>query len=1190
MQRTALVLLLALLFLAPRPAAQTRFVAERTTVWLDCTQVVAFELAEPAGLDGSLDASSSDPDVLAVVRAAAVLAGERTGFVRVRGVSEGAATLRVGGAELEVDVRAPRAHAPLHAAELRVTGLVPGAAVWGKIAVGAELIGGDGGVADRRADVRLRLSDASLLAPLDELPAAAGPERRLVFELDAARLPAGRATVTAELLGPDGSTEDRSAPVPIVVMHPAADELLGGECEHALGTPAPEGFDPEGVRAGSAGSASGGGFAAVEEAWFAPVDVPATGRYQLLVRAAGTFGGGAFPSLGARYDDYGGRRTATRLVDDGWRRVPVGFPLELEQGEHTLVVSLLNRLRLAQTAERTLWLDRYELLRVDEGAEEGAGAMGMGMGMATLVAGRGLEGDYGADAGSGGLWIAFERAVDGLPVAGRTPLRGVCRWEDAESTEAPHVQLLLNGRVVASEQAALPFFVLDRAAYREGDNTLQMVATLPDGRRAATPVQTVHVGEPSAAEPRRGWRFGVGDERWDDELKGRLRHERNRMGHRVALFAGAGESGSFPLPSEIAGGYHVLARVRGPERAAVAFRVTLVTAEGERTLGEDRVQGWWNLKRLGEVELPSGPKSLRFTRLDEPQEGEEPGLLLRALLLHERAAGPDLAAPRTRLLYPDDGHVVHGADAVVLEVWDDEALGGADVYLDGRPQYSYARIPDGFGRLVVPLILRDVEPGPHTLHVRVLDEAGNVGESRAINVEVAADAPAEPGPYARAVHLLDRFGYGPEPQRLAEVLVEGERAWLARRLAEPGAGDAAALGYARAQLWGNGQYDTAMSTLHHALRTDNPARTRLVAWVENHFSTWMGKTQGPAEWREHDRFLALGAAPFAELLIASATSPAMLYYLDQPESYAARLNENYAREILELHTLGVDGGYTQADVTSLAGLLAGLTLAEEASPNGAGDYMVQQLRYAPELSDARSRDVLGLRFRAAELPERFGRVHLALELLAAHPSTAGFVSRKLAEHYVAAPAPEGLVTDLTRTFRESGGDLRALLLALAEHPDFWAQASSERLATPYDFGLRLARTAAAPEVHHALNDFLNRSGMGVFDRETPDGYPEEDEAWLDTNGTMQRWSFASQVPWAIAGLLPNQLYGHPAGDAGRWEQRVIDFSAVALTGHLLGERSNRAAREHFSAAEGQPWQRAQEAAVFVTKLPEVSLR
>src|ERR1051325_6323234 len=164
----------------------------------------------------------------------------------------------------------------------------------------------------------------------------------------------------------------------------------------------------------------------------------------------------------------------------------------------------------------------------------------------------------------------------------------------------------------------------------------------------------------------------------------------------------------------------------------------------------------------------------------------------------------------------------------------------------------------------------------------------------------------------------------------------------------------------------------------------------------------------------------------------------MLRYLDQENSYATRLNENYAREIMELHCLGVHGGYTQQDVTSLAHLLTGWTVSREGDSRSGGEMSLYNFRFDPALNDHAEIKVFGVNFTATEKDAAYDRIEHALEVLAAHPSTAKFIAKKLADHYLGCPAPDAVVTDLARVLEETNGDMREMLMALAKHPAFWA--------------------------------------------------------------------------------------------------------------------------------------------------------
>ena len=222
--------------------------------------------------------------------------------------------------------------------------------------------------------------------------------------------------------------------------------------------------------------------------------------------------------------------------------------------------------------------------------------------------------------------------------------------------------------------------------------------------------------------------------------------------------------------------------------------------------------------------------------------------------------------------------------------------------------------------------------------------------------------------------------------------------------------------------------------------------------------------------------------------------------------------------------------------------------------------------------------------------QRFDRFVETLELLERRPETARFVSRKLAEHYVSVPAPDTLVDDLAGVFQTSGGDPRAVLTALVAHPEFWDGADAPRLTSPLDYGLRIGRICRIPAVDWSLRQFLQNSGMGLFDRVSPDGYPEEDTAWADTNGLMQRWRWVQQIPWAVRNIVPNDNRRYSGGDPDAWRQRILDHAAVRLTGWTLGEESNAAALAFFQEDEAQVWRQVDNACELVCRLPEANLK
>lgn len=1161
------------------------FTSEYTVAWQGRTRVVAFELDAAAESDTRFEVTTSDAQVLRVVQGGRVLAGETLGWLRVEALEEGSARLTLGDAQLEVLVRPLPAHAPIGTVAARVTVPADGAVVWGTFSVGVEV---DTGLELSPSDLDVYLEvNGDRIEPGSTALANAGPTTALRFTVDADALPTGIATLRACVRTPDGRDID-AEPVHVRVVRADPSELFTVECEDLVDAERPADFGGENPSIGAHPGASGGAFVVQRNGSDEPLlrfDAPTEALYQAFVVARGDHGAGAYPSLGIAVGDIYDVRSASRVIDRSWHRIPVGAPLRLDAGENLVALRFLNDAAPSRESDRNLYLDRFELLPVEPAGADGVTGMGGVMNMPAMA--------FDGTSRGRGMWIGLELPFDGLPAGHRLSIQGVTRWTGASATgppEVPHVALHLNGEVVAHQFAARPDFALDRAALVDGVNTIQLVAELEDGSRAETPVQRVYAdgdaarGDPA---PRATHAFSSVDPRWDADHLQRLSGEDELPGHRVAIFE-VGDPATLDLPFVLEGRFEVIVRAHTPDGTPPARM--RVSTDGDAEPSSGVVRGWWEYWSLGEVVLEQGRKTLTLEVEAPGDEGRGDRVEFETLLLRERRDGPDHTPPNASIVYPAPGHAAHGLDAVVVRAGDDDRVTQAELLVDGRPTGVFAAPPSGAGWTVVPLPLRDVAPGDHTVSVRVTDAAGNLGESLEVPFTVLAEAPRERGTYARAVHLLDRLGHGPSPQDLAQLLVEGERAWLERVTATgaPDAGDRAAIGTAIANMSAPYEYQVRTAVLMHTQRTSNPVRARFVGWVENHFSTWMGKVGAASEWSERRAYTELGFAPFSELLLTSATSATMLEYLDQPRSFGAALNENYARELMELHTLGVHGGYEQADVTELARLLAGLTVCEEALLAGTGGLMQRELRFDPLLGDGATGDVVGMRFDPAAPDRRWDRLMLALETLAAHPSTARHVSGELARHYVSDPVPDGLVDDLAAVFTRSGGDLREVLLALVAHEAFWD--APTRVATPHDYAVRLVRACWPQGAEWAVQQFLARSGMAIYDRASPDGWPEDDASWVDTNGLMQRWSLPDEIPWAVRNLVAGGLRERPSTDEHRWLQRVVDVAAARVTGRLLSPTSNAVALEYGASLEGQAWEVVDRLCIFVAQLPEASLR
>jgi uncharacterized protein (DUF1800 family) len=253
---------------------------------------------------------------------------------------------------------------------------------------------------------------------------------------------------------------------------------------------------------------------------------------------------------------------------------------------------------------------------------------------------------------------------------------------------------------------------------------------------------------------------------------------------------------------------------------------------------------------------------------------------------------------------------------------------------------------------------------------------------------------------------------------------------------------------------------------------------------------------------------------FRDILEATARHPMMLHYLDNwlntdPNSKGAKgrykgINENYARELMELHTLGVDGGYTQADVQALAKILTGWGLDREGRKGTTDAFYFDKNRH-----DFSDKVLLGKTIKGTGEQE----VEQALDLLATHPSTARHISYKLAQYFIADKPPEALVEKLKQSFLQSKGNTKTVLETLFNSPEFLdPQYYNKKFRTPYQYVVALSRATGDtspnyPPIFATLADM----GMPIFSCVTPDGYKNTKEAWLNPDGMLRRLNLATTV-------------------------------------------------------------------------------
>jgi len=283
----------------------------------------------------------------------------------------------------------------------------------------------------------------------------------------------------------------------------------------------------------------------------------------------------------------------------------------------------------------------------------------------------------------------------------------------------------------------------------------------------------------------------------------------------------------------------------------------------------------------------------------------------------------------------------------------------------------------------------------------------------------------------------------------------------------------------------------------------------MVDFWSNHFNIF--HNDGPLRFlktvddREVIRRHALGS--FRDLLHASARSPAMLYYLDNHVNTVDGPNENYARELLELHTLGVDGGYTETDVRAVARAFTGWGIDRG---RFAGTF-----RFYPERHDEGAKTVLGLHLPAGGGINDGERV---LDHLLAQPATARLIAHKLCQRLVADAPPDSLVSAVASAFGPEG-DIPAMLRALFLSPEFYAMEDT-KLRRPLEFlagSLRVTRADVQQAGVGVMAALLRNLGQVPFGWPAPDGYPDELQYWASTSGLLSRWNFAMGL---AGGRLP----------------------------------------------------------------------
>jgi uncharacterized protein (DUF1800 family) len=338
--------------------------------------------------------------------------------------------------------------------------------------------------------------------------------------------------------------------------------------------------------------------------------------------------------------------------------------------------------------------------------------------------------------------------------------------------------------------------------------------------------------------------------------------------------------------------------------------------------------------------------------------------------------------------------------------------------------------------------------------------------------------------------------------------------------------------------------DLMEGKLLRAVYSDRQLEEVLTDFWFNHFNVFLDKGADRYLVTEYEREAirphVLGK--FKDLLTATAKSPAMLFYLDNwqsvgpnapqgrgPGGGARGLNENYGRELLELHTLGVDGGYTQKDVTEAARCFTGWTIFQ---PQRVGTFV-----FNARAHDRGEKTVLGVTIPAGGGMEDGEKV---LDIVAHHPATAHFISRKLAMRFVADDPPEALVGRMAATFTKTDGDLRAVMKTMLESKEFFSQAAYQsKMKSPLEVVASAARAVNA-EIDFAfpLANQVAQLGEPLYRKQEPTGYSNNSQEWLNSAGLMARMNFALQ-------LADNKVPGVKV-DASKFARPDDPIAGIAL--------------------------------------------
>lgn len=1129
------------------------------------THVIPFMISKKAEADESFNTIAEGIEIL---KEAKVLKGYDIGFLRVKTKQTGKATVKIGKSSLRIIIKNSNDKKGLLQGKPEIHTPSDGSFCFGEITVGA-----------------LVLNDP-LLNPLSEQSVVLLDQYGTIypsigkdpdsesfcfyrFVINCEKLPLGQLQLTVRSTNKNGQT-NMSRSITIYILEDKNTKKFLHECENQiLPEKRLERWGTKNPKLGNNPDASNGQFVlnyAADPVNAHELEILETGHYQFYTRARGDKAGGAYPSVGIFVDKRFDFSTSGRLISSSWHRVSLGIPIYLEKGTRQIALRFLNDFSVKEGIDRNLFLDAFEFTKIDSKHTN------------TLL----------------GLEVALLNNIHGKTVRDELSLQGRSKWNKEIAKTPPKINLEVNGRVVSSMFAGEPHFALCRDQLKLGENKIQLSAEFPeDSNKAYSIAQTVICDEITPANDPRTffYEFAVLDPIWNGVFEETL--ELKNQYSEIALIKDV-FSFSLKLPEDIEGNFTIGLDCRG-ENKNNSFGMS-ITAEGAIKLTDadnKLATGWWRFIELGKIDVKKGNKTIHFKlnrdHLDESQKAQ---IWVRGLVLRLEHSKEDNKPPMANILYPAANEVISGSFMVIAKSVDETKLEQTELIFDGIPARQLRNSGIGFGYyyFMIPEYMNT--PGKHRIMITSKDRGGNLGESHEIIYTSVTSTPGKLSKYERALHLSERLCYGADQDVICDILLKGEKKWLAENLNQENSDPAIACSQELSNVVFPNYYDynhAAMSVILHLAKTGNPLQARFEMWAQNHFSTWLNKVEAQRKRLESDTFLNLGVSSFRELLFASATSPAMLYYLDQQRSFAGQFNENYARELLELHTLSVDGGYNQKDVTKLAELITGWMTNDTADLTGKPQRIASNFHFEKTLNEDSATNLLGLEFPKVNSDEKLDRIKMLFELLATHPHTAAFISKKLLQHYLGENIPDHLHQKLQNEFIRTGGDMKSLLTMIVNSNEFEVSRNTPKVCTPLDFTVASMRRSEEPDIWQ-MHECTRNSGVGLFDRATPDGYPEENSHYADANSLLQRWRYCDRIQWHLYRSLPEQLHNPANLEKEEWLRRMIQVASMNIIGETLGPQSFESVKTFYLGLEGQPYEKALKLTSFVSKLPEANLR